>query len=83
MIIFAIITVFIAGQMVGRTPEYLGKKIETFEMKMASIAILVPPLCVLVGTAIAVLHPQGVGGLIEPRASWLQRDPLCLYFDGQ
>jgi K+-transporting ATPase ATPase A chain len=65
MIIFAIITVFIAGQMVGRTPEYLGKKIETFEMKMASIAILVPPLCVLVGTAIAVLHPQGVGGLLN------------------
>ena len=65
MIIFAIITVFIAGQMVGRTPEYLGKKIETFEMKMASIAILVPPLCVLVGTAIAVMHPQGVGGLLN------------------
>ncbi len=65
MIIFAIIAVFIAGQMVGRTPEYLGKKIETFEMKMASIAILVPPLCVLVGTAIAVLHPQGVGGLLN------------------
>jgi K+-transporting ATPase ATPase A chain len=65
MIIFAIITVFIAGQMVGRTPEYLGKKIETFEMKMASIAILVPPLCVLIGTGIAVVHPQGVGGLFN------------------
>jgi potassium-transporting ATPase potassium-binding subunit len=65
MIIFAIITVFIAGQMVGRTPEYLGKKIETFEMKMASIAILVPPMCVLIGTAIAVVHPQGVGGLFN------------------
>jgi K+-transporting ATPase ATPase A chain len=65
MIIFAIITVFIAGQMVGRTPEYLGKKIETFEMQMASLAILVPPLCVLAGTAIAVVHPQGVGGLLN------------------
>ena len=63
MVIFAIIAVFIAGLMVGRTPEYLGKKIETFEMKMASIAILVPPLCVLIGTAVAVKHPQGVGGL--------------------
>ena len=63
MIIFAIIAVFIAGLMVGRTPEYLGKKIEAFEMKMASIAILVPPLCVLVGTAIAVVTPMGVSGL--------------------
>jgi K+-transporting ATPase ATPase A chain len=63
MVIFAIIAVFIAGLMVGRTPEYLGKKIEPFEMKMASIAILVPPLCVLVGTAIAVVTPMGVSGL--------------------
>ena len=65
MILFAIIAVFIAGLMVGRTPEYLGKKIEAFEMKMSSIAILVPPFCVLVGTAIAVLHPQGTGGLLH------------------
>ena len=63
MIVFAIIAVFIAGLMVGRTPEYLGKKIEAFEMKMASIAILVPPLCVLGGTAIAVVMPMGVSGL--------------------
>ncbi|WP_031495568.1 potassium-transporting ATPase subunit KdpA [Bryobacter aggregatus] len=65
MVVFAIITVFIAGLMVGRTPEYMGKKIESFEMKMASIAILVPPMCVLVGTAVAVEHPQGVGGLLN------------------
>lgn len=65
MVIFAIITVFIAGQMVGRTPEYLGKKIETFEMQMASIAILVPPLCVLISTGVAVVHPQGIGGLFN------------------
>jgi K+-transporting ATPase ATPase A chain len=63
MVIFAVITVFIAGLMVGRTPEYLGKKIEAFEMKMASIAILIPPFTVLLGTAVAVLHPQGIGGL--------------------
>ncbi|MDX2181171.1 MAG: potassium-transporting ATPase subunit KdpA [Bryobacteraceae bacterium] len=63
MIVFAIIAVFIAGLMVGRTPEYLGKKIEAFEMKMASIAILVPPLCVLLGTAIAVAAPMGLRGL--------------------
>jgi K+-transporting ATPase ATPase A chain len=63
MIVFAIIAVFLAGLMVGRTPEYLGKKIEAFEMKMASIAILVPPLCVLLGTAIAVVTPMGLSGL--------------------
>jgi K+-transporting ATPase ATPase A chain len=59
------VAVFIAGLMVGRTPEYLGKKIETFEMKMASIAILVPPLCALAGTAIAVATPMGVSGLLN------------------
>jgi potassium-transporting ATPase potassium-binding subunit len=60
ILIFAIIAVFIAGLMVGRTPEYLGKKIESFEMKMASIGILVMPITVLVGTAIAVLVPGGL-----------------------
>jgi K+-transporting ATPase ATPase A chain len=63
MVIFAILAVFLAGLMVGRTPEYLGKKIEAFDMKMVSIAILVPPLCVLVGTAIAVVTPMGLSGL--------------------
>jgi K+-transporting ATPase ATPase A chain len=58
MLVFIIVTVFIAGLMVGRTPEYLGKKVESFEMKMASIAVLVPCLCVLAGTAIAVMTPQ-------------------------
>ena len=58
MLIFAIIAVFVAGLMVGRTPEYLGKKIEAFEMKMAAIVILMPPLVVLGGTAIAVLGPS-------------------------
>ncbi len=51
MLVFAILAVFIAGLMVGRTPEYLGKKIEAHEMKMASIVILVTPLLVLAGTA--------------------------------
>jgi potassium-transporting ATPase potassium-binding subunit len=61
MVVFAIIAVFIAGLMVGRTPEYLGKKIEAAEMKMASLAILAPPLCVLVGAGIAVCFPEGRG----------------------
>ena len=54
MIVFAIVAVFVAGLMIGRTPEYLGKKIEAYEMKMAAIVILIPPLLVLGGTAVAV-----------------------------
>jgi K+-transporting ATPase ATPase A chain len=57
MLMFVIVAVFVAGLMVGRTPEYLGKKIEAFEMKMASLVILIPPLVVLIGTAIAVSGP--------------------------
>jgi K+-transporting ATPase ATPase A chain len=59
MLVFAIIAVFVAGLMVGRTPEYLGKKIEAYDIKMASLVILVMPLIVLVGTAVAVLVPAG------------------------
>jgi K+-transporting ATPase ATPase A chain len=57
MLMFVIVAVFVAGLMVGRTPEYLGKKIEAYEMKMAALAILIPPLVVLVGTAVAVCGP--------------------------
>jgi K+-transporting ATPase ATPase A chain len=59
MIVFAIVAVFIAGLMIGRTPEYLGKKIEAFEMKMAAVIILVPPLMVLGGTALALMLAVG------------------------
>ena len=55
MLIFAILAVFISGLMIGRTPEYLGKKIEAHDMKLTWIAILVTPIVVLAGTAIAVL----------------------------
>lgn len=58
MIAFAILTVFIAGLMVGRTPEYLGKKIEPFDMKMVCIVILTPPLLMLLGTAVTVMLPN-------------------------
>jgi K+-transporting ATPase ATPase A chain len=68
MLVFAIMAVFIAGLMIGRTPEYLGKKIEAFEMKMVSIAILVTPLLVLVGTAIAVMIADGRAGIANPGA---------------
>jgi potassium-transporting ATPase potassium-binding subunit len=68
MLIFAILAVFIAGLMVGRTPEYLGKKIETYEMKMTAITILVTPILVLVLTAIAVSVDAGKAGIANPGA---------------
>jgi K+-transporting ATPase ATPase A chain len=68
MLIFVIIAVFVAGLMVGRTPEYLGKKIEAYEMKMASIGILVMPLVVLLITAIAVVNQDGLSSILNPGA---------------
>jgi potassium-transporting ATPase potassium-binding subunit len=68
MLIFAIMAVFIAGLMIGRTPEYVGKKIESFEMKMTSIVILVTPFLVLVGSAIAVTTDAGRAGVFNPGA---------------
>jgi potassium-transporting ATPase potassium-binding subunit len=66
MIVFVIIAVFVAGLMVGRTPEYLGKKIEAFEMKMASLVILIPAALVLGGTAVAVVIKSGLAGIANP-----------------
>ena len=66
MLVFAIMAVFIAGLMIGRTPEYLGKKIESNEMKLVSIAILITPLLVLLGTAVAVMTDAGRAGLANP-----------------
>jgi len=68
MLIFAILAVFIAGLMIGRTPEYLGKKIESHDMKLTSIAILVTPILVLAGTAIAVAAGAGKAGAANPGA---------------
>ncbi|HEX7602989.1 MAG TPA: potassium-transporting ATPase subunit KdpA [Polyangiaceae bacterium] len=68
MLMFAIVAVFVAGLMVGRTPEYLGKKIEAYEMKMASLVILIPPMLVLVGTAIACATEAGQKGVANPSA---------------
>ena len=65
LVVFAILAVFLAGLMVGRTPEYLGKKIEAFEMKMASLMILVPPACSLIGTAVGVVSVQGIAALFN------------------
>jgi K+-transporting ATPase ATPase A chain len=68
ILIFAILGVFIAGLMIGRTPEYLGKKIEAFEMKMASVFILTTPFAVLIGAAVAVLTVAGRAGVGNPGA---------------
>lgn len=66
MLIFAIIAVFVAGLMIGRTPEYLGKKIEAFEIKMAAIVILIPPFFILIGTALAVVTDAGKLAIANP-----------------
>ena len=68
MLVFAILAVFVAGLMIGRTPEYLGKKIGAYEMKMAAIVILAVPTLVLAGTAVAVLLDAGKAGLANPGA---------------
>jgi len=66
MLVFALLAVFVAGLMIGRTPEYVGKKIESYEMKMVSIVVLLTPLLVLVGTSIAVLADAGKAGIANP-----------------
>jgi len=68
MLMFAVVTVFIAGLMVGRTPEYLGKKIEAYEMQMASLAVLFPCAIVLIGTAAAVMLPAALASRANPGA---------------
>jgi potassium-transporting ATPase potassium-binding subunit len=68
MLTFVLVTVFIAGLMVGRTPEYLGKKIEAYEMKMASLVILIMPFVVLICTALAVVLKPGLKGIFNPGA---------------
>jgi K+-transporting ATPase ATPase A chain len=68
LLAFAIVAVFVAGLMVGRTPEYLGKKIEAYEMKMASLIVLIPCAIVLIGTAVAVVMPSGKATIFNPAA---------------
>lgn len=71
MLVYAVIAVFVAGLMIGRTPEYLGKKIEIFEMKMSALIILVTPVLVLAGSAISVLLTPGLAGIANPGAHGL------------
>lgn len=66
MLVFAMLAVFVAGLMIGRTPEYIGKKIESYEMKMVAIVVLLTPLLVLLGASIAVLSTAGTAGISNP-----------------
>ena len=68
MLVYAVIAVFLAGLMIGRTPDYLGKKIEAFDIKMASLVILIPPLIILGGTALAVMLGVGKSSIYNPGA---------------
>ena len=68
MLVYAVIAVFLAGLMIGRTPEYLGKKIEAFDIKMASLVILLPPFIILGGTALAVMLAVGKSSIFNPGA---------------
>ncbi len=68
MLVYAVIAVFLAGLMIGRTPDYLGKKIEAFDIKMASLVILIPPLIILGGTALAVMLAVGKSSIFNPGA---------------
>ncbi|MEN3354081.1 MAG: potassium-transporting ATPase potassium-binding subunit, partial [Betaproteobacteria bacterium] len=68
MLVFAIVAVFVAGLMIGRTPEYLGKKIEAYEIKMSAIVVLIPLIMVLGGTALAVMLDAGRAGVANPGA---------------
>jgi len=68
MLVFAIVAVFVAGLMIGRTPEYLGKKIEAFEIKMSAIVVLMPLVMVLGGTALGVIVEAGRAGVANPGA---------------
>ncbi len=68
MLLFVLLTVFIAGLMIGRTPEYLGKKIDVYDMKMTALAILVTPTLVLLGSALAIGTDAGRAGILNPGA---------------
>ena len=83
LLVFAILTVFIAGLMVGRTPEFLGKKIEIREMKFAMLAVLILPLAVLAFTAVSAMLPLGARQSRQRRTAWPQRTALRLFVGGR
>ena len=78
MLVFVVLAVFIAGLMVGRTPEYLGKKIESFDVKMAMLSLLVLCFSILGFSAWAAVSGWGIAGLEQCRPARTERNPLCL-----
>jgi potassium-transporting ATPase potassium-binding subunit len=82
MLVLAVITVFVAGLMVGRTPEYLGKKITPSEMKLAASYFLVTPLIVLTGTAVAMAMPGQRAGMLNSGPHGLS-EAVCVHLRGQ
>jgi len=82
MLVFVILAVFIAGLMVGRTPEYLGKKVEAFDVKMAMLSVLVTSVTILTLAAIAVVAKFGTFEHFESRPAWSLADCLCVLSTG-
>ena len=80
MLMYVVVAVFLAGLMVGRTPEYLGKKVEAREVKLAMLAILFHPLLICAGTALFCATGWGKATVANPRAARVQRDPLRVHF---
>ncbi len=81
VLVFVVLAVFIAGLMVGRTPEYMGKKIEAYDVKMAMLYALIFPLSILVFAAISSLSPKfGLATLTQCRAAWIVGDSVRVYF---
>ena len=83
VVVFVILAVFIAGLMVGRTPEYLGKKIESFDVKMAMLSILIMTFVILGFSAVAVVQPFGTSSISNPGPHGLSAGPLRVYLDGR
>ena len=79
MLMYIIVAVFLAGLMVGRTPEYLGKKIEAREVKLAMIVVLIHPLLITCGTALFAASGWGKATAANPGSAWLQRDALRVH----
>ena len=83
MLLMVLLAVFIAGLMVGRTPEYLGKKVEAREVKLVLVGVLVVPLLVLVATALATATDYGTKSIFNPGPAWLRGDAVRLHLAGQ
>ena len=80
IVVFALLSVFVAGLMVGRTPEYLGKKVQAREIKLAMLSVLILTFFILVGGGFSLDHQIGPWLSRQCRAAWAERNALCLDF---